>query len=887
MSEQKNIWHSLSCEEVFKKQKTSKKGLSKKEAESRLKTYGPNKLPEKKGATTLGILLSQFKSPLVYILAIAGGLSFALGEATDGTIIAAAVIINTAVGFFEEYKADKSLKEIKKFVSFKAKVIRDGTEKEISSEEIVSGDILVLDAGDKIPADVRLFDVHNFEVAEAALTGESLPIKKNIKELPKNKILAERQNMAYAGTLVLRGRASGIVIHTGEKTEVGKIALMLRELPEEKTPLQESISKLGKQITIFVTSASALIFVLGVLQKKDILEIFITSVAVAVAAIPEGLVIAVTIILILGMGKILKQKALVRKLVAAETLGSVSVICTDKTGTLTEGEMRVADVFCCQKIHSPEKIKKIKCQNCTEILKSGLLCNDAIVQKENDQAIIGDAMDKALLIAGEEAGLNKLELEEKMKRIDEIPFDSSIKYMATLNKLDSKNNILVIKGAPEIILSYASKYKINGKTEALTKEKKKEFEKYLETLAEKGYRVLGFANREVDKKHKKIGNGKSLVKDLVFLGFVTFDDPLRPSTKKAFELTRRAGIRPVMITGDHRTTAVKIAQKLGLSVKDENVITGDELDKMSDDKLREKIKYVNVFARVEPKHKVRIVDAYQANGKVVSMTGDGVNDAPALKSADIGVALGYGTEVAKGASDIILLDNNFQTIVHAVESGRMIFENIKKVVLYLLSSSFAEIILILCSMIFALPLPILPAQILWVNLVEDTFPNIALSFDPGEKEVMNDPPRKKNAHILDKEMKILIFVIGVLTDLVLFGIFYYFWKTTGDLALTRSVVFVGLAIDSLFFVWACRSFRFTIFHKNPLSNKFLIFSTVFGFAMLIVALYIPFFQNLLKTVPLGLFEWGMLVAFGILNIVLIEIVKYVFIIEEKHKKLFK
>ncbi|MEA3272260.1 MAG: HAD-IC family P-type ATPase [Patescibacteria group bacterium] len=887
MKPRTTTWHNLSCEKVFWTLKTDKKGISEKEAKLRLKKYGPNKLPEKKGATIIGLFISQFKSPLVYILAIAGIISFVVGERVDSAIIFAAVAINTLVGFFEEYRADKSLKALKKIVSYKAKVLRNGVQKEISAVEIVPGDIIILDAGDKIPADARLFEEHNFEVGEAALTGESSPVKKSLKALPENKILAERVNMVYAGTLAFRGRAKAIVVQTGKETEVGKIASMLREFKEEKTPLQESISRLARKLTYIIAVISLIIFALGIFEKKDFLEIFITTIAVAVAAIPEGLLISVTIILILGMKKILKDKAMVRKLVAAETLGSVSIICTDKTGTLTEGEMRVVGVHCCGKMTPLNEIASSKeCSTCLEVLRAGLFCNDATfhLDKENgNQDIVGDPIEKALLLAGNETGLNKKDLNKKMPRVDEIPFDSAVKYMATLNKLDSGKNTVFVKGAPELILSLSKNQKVNGKTKELDQKERKNIEKGLDKLALQGYRVLGFGFREVDKKERFSGND-GLVKNLTFLGFVVFDDPLRPGTRESFNLAKQAGVRPVIVTGDHKFTAIKIANQLGLPTKEKNVLTAEDLENMSDDELRKRIKGIDVFARVEPRHKVRIVAAYQAKGEVVAMTGDGVNDAPALKAADIGVAVGYGTEVAKGAADMVLLDNNFKTIVRAVEQGRMIYENIKKVVLYLLSDSFSEIILILGSLVFFLPLPILPAQILWVNLIEDTLPNIALAFDPGEKEVMNEKPRKRGVSILDKEMKTLIFIIGIFTDIILFGMFYYFWKTSGNLEYTRSIVFAGLAVNSLFYVWACRSFRFTIWHKNPFANKFLIFSTIFGFLMLFIALYVPFFQNVLRTVPLGVFEWSVLVVFGILNIFLIEIVKYVFILRRKKIK---
>lgn len=885
----KYVWHNLNVEKVLDLLKSGKEGLSSKEVARRRRDYGANKITRIKAPAGFKIFFAQFKSPLVYILAGAALISFLLKDGIDGVIISAAVLLNTVVGFIEEYRADRSLRALQKIISYRVKVLRNGAEKEIDTDELVPGDVVFLDIGDKIPADGRLIEAHNLEVSEAILTGESMPVKKSIRLVPVNAPLADRTDMIFAGTAVARGRAMAVITEIGARTEIGKIASMLKEIPEGQTPFQNEISKLGKIITYVVTAICVFLFILGIAEQRGVLEVFNTAVAVAVAAIPESLVISVTIVLVIGMKKILKEKALVRKIVAAETLGSVSVICTDKTGTLTEGEMRVVGITWGEEFvnlnqiisrSATEKAKK----KYYDIMRVGLLCNDAVIEEteSGDQKVLGDAVEKALLIAGQEAGLNKKSLEENFPRIDEIPFDSTLKYMATLHDGGQKENLLFVKGAAELVLSSSKKIKTNGKTTVLGSAERKKMENLLEELAKKGYRVLGFAFREYNKKTNKFQNGNGLVKDLTFLGFVCFDDPLRAGVKETIDIARKAGIRTIIVTGDHPLTAKRIALKLGLPSAAKNILTAENLEEMNDDDLRVAVQGISVFARVEPRHKVRIVDALKANGAVVAMTGDGVNDAPALKSADIGIAVGFGAEVAKDASDIVLLDNNFKTIVSAVEKGRVIYDNIKKVVLYLLKDGFTEIIIIFGSMIAGLPLPLLPAQILWVNLIEDTLPTIALTMDPGDSGLMSEPPRKKNSSILDSQMKIMIFIIGIFTDILLFGMFWYFWDITKDIDYVRTIIFVGLGVNSLLVVWSCRSMRYSIFQKNPFENKFLFGAVAIGFLMFFVALYTPFFQNVLRTVPLGLFEWGVILSLGLINVLLIEIVKYGYMLRNRH-----
>ncbi len=892
MGEYKDIVpHSKKVAEVLKLLKTKESGLSMAEAEKRLKKYGPNRLPSEKRLSALQIFFSQLKSPLIYILLIASGLSLLLREYVDMSVILAAVVLNTIIGFLQEYKAEKAITHLKNMVEFKARVMRGGQEMEIKADELTPGDIIFIQAGDKIQADARLLKVNNFQVNEASLTGESLPITKHTKPLEAGTVLADRKNMVFMGTVATRGKAAAVVCATGSNTHLGEIASMVKAVEEDKTPLQHKLAVFSKWLSVIVALISVLIVVEGLIKKRDLFEIIITAVAVAVAAIPEGLIIAVTVILVIGMQKILKRKSLVRRLVAAETLGSTSVICTDKTGTLTEGIMQVANIVTCKKdmaMHGKCALKLKENESRLTALRIGLLNNNAVIENPQDEladwVILGDGTERALLMAAVHAGMDKKKTEELMPRLHEIPFVEEYKYMATLHK-NGKGNVIYLKGAPEKIMEMCSYYDMDGCAAKADKSAMSKIKKEYEKLTEKGLRVLALAYKNVSANKKSITDED--LKKMVFVGFMGLKDPLRKEAKETIAKCMSAGIRPVMVTGDHKLTAKAIYGELGLKVSDENILEGRELDKMSDAELEKIIKKIDIFARVEPKHKLRIVDAWQAKGEVVGMTGDGVNDAPALKSADIGIALGSGTDVAKETASLILMDDNFSTIVAAVEQGRVIFDNIRKVVLYLLSDSFSEVIIVMTSLFLGFPLPVTAAQILWVNLVEDGLPNFALAFEPGEPEVMDDPPRAKGEPLLDKEMKFLIFIIGIVTDFILVVLFIWLWKTTGNIVYTRTMVFAGLAMDSLFFIFSCRSLNRTIWHKNPFSNRFLILSTVVGLLMLNLAIYVPFFQKILATVPLGAHDWAILCLIGILNIAMIEVSKWFFIVEKKHHKLLK
>lgn len=863
-------------------------GLSSLEVKKRREKYGLNRLPEAKPPSMLSIFLKQFNNFFVYILLIAAFIAFLLNEYIDAGVILLALFMNVFLGFFQEAKTQKTILALKKIVTITTKVLRDGKIKTIDAQELVPGDIIFIDAGDKIPADARLLSNLSFQVNEAVLTGESFPSKKEAKKILAEKTpLADRENMVYMGTVAISGKAQALVTDIGIHTEIGKIAKLLKETPKEETPLQGRIKKLSLQIAFAILIALLIIIALGLFQGIPLTRMFIYAVAIAIGAIPEGLILTITFILALAMQRILKRKALVRELLATETLGSTMVICTDKTGTITSGEMTVEEVITAKKRYSKRLLSKGENEDLAALLKIGVLCNDVYFENVSGPPekwkISGDPTEKALVLAAAKIGQKKQDLEKNLEQIDEIPFDSYLKYMATAYK-DKKNGKIKIfvKGATERLLSESNFLYDRGQIKNLSLADKQYFIRLNEDLSKKAYRVISCAAKEIEAS-KKLDLKKEVQSDLIFYGIVGIRDPIRPNVKDAIRLCQNAGIEVKMITGDHKLTAQAIGKEIGIKASLDQILSGEDMDFMEPEQLELRIPKTKIFARVAPKHKLQIVDILQAQKKIVAMTGDGVNDAPALKSANIGIAMGTGTEVAKEASDIILLDNNFKTIEKTVEEGRSIFDNIRKVTTYLFSGSFTEIILIGGSILLGLPLPLLPAQILWINIVEDSLPAFALASTPKEEDVMKYPPRKVEEPILDKQSKILVFFVGILTSLVLFGIFYYFWQITQNIPYVRSIVFVGLGIDSVLFIFSYQSLRFTIFHKNPLTNKFLVASSLFGLIMICLAIYLPPLQIVFKTVPLGLKEWLILLGFGVLNIVLIEITKLIFIIQRKNK----
>lgn len=857
------VWHALTIKKIFQELKTGENGLSLDEAISRQKKYGRNQLPRAKRAPGLRIFWNQFKNPLIFILIIAAFVALALKEFVDSGVILAAIFINTLVGFIQENKSEKTLEKLNKMVKYYAKVIRQNEEHLIDGEELVPGDIIVIEAGDIVPADARLITAHNLQVVEAALTGESLPSNKKVGILTEEVSLADRENMIYMSTIVARGKTQAVVTTTGSKTEIGQIAVLIKETGETQTPLQKKMADLAMIIGLIVAGACLALFLVGLLVGRPFFEMLLTAVAVAVAGIPEGLVIAVTVCLAIGMQKILKKKALVKKLVAAETLGSTTVIASDKTGTLTEGKMSIAHIL-------PKEEK-----NKEKILKICLLCNNVIIENPRDElkewVMNGDTTEAALLLGAVQAGMEREKIVQEFSRLDEIPFESETMYMATLHEIQNQRtkNLILVKGAPERILNFCD----------LTPEENKKIKAEVEELTHKGLRVLAFAQKEISPEIKNLEEDK--LARLDYLGLVALKDPLRPEAKQTIEECRRAGIRPIIMTGDHRLTAQVIGEEIGL-IKNKNILEAEDIDKFSDEELKEAVKRNDIFARIEPRHKIRIVNALRANKEVVAMTGDGVNDAPAIKAADIGVALGSGSEVTKEAADIVLLDDNFKTIVGAVEEGRTIFDNIKKIIVYLFCDSFSEVILIGTAIILGWPLPVLAAQILWVNIIEDSLPAMALTYEKSEPDILIEKPRGHSVPIFDSEMKFLVFIIGILTDLILLGLFWYLLNYTNyDLNHIRTIIFVGLGIDSLFFVYSCKSLKRNIWQYNLFNNWFLNLSVFFGLAMLIFAIYSPFLQKFLRTVPLGLADWLILIGLGLMNVILIELGKSIFIFKRK------
>jgi len=888
------LWHNLTVQQTLRELKSSVLGLTNVEVNKLKIKFGENILPHKKPLSKLEIVINQFKSVLSYVLIIAGLISLGLGEVIDAGVIFTAVFINVIVGYIQENKAHNALEKLRQLVSPKAKVIREGVEQLISAKELAPGDIIVVEPGDKIPADARLIEGQDLETIEAALTGEPQTVEKGAEILAQGTILAERSNMLYMGTAVSRGRGKAVVVGTGLQTQLGKIAQLVRDVKEEPTPLQKKLNRFSRNLSIFILCLSAVLFFTGILRGNDILVMFNTAVAVAVAAIPEGLVVAVTVILAIGMQRILKKQALVRKLVAAETLGSTTVICTDKTGTLTEGEMRVVEI-----VTSSQKIEvmtglpqatKVGLEEAISLIECGLICNDAAVQQTGadlrDWQVLGSGTERALVLAGAQMGVNYTEVLTKHPRLDEILFDSSIKYMATLNA-GGPNNIIFFKGAPELILNAATKVLVSNHEEKIYQSGRKELKDKYEKLSKAGLRVLALGYKNIDKTIVKLIGLDEVLSEIVLIGFVGIKDPLRPDVKETLAATAASGLRTVIITGDNKLTARSIAKELALAIDDENILEGEQLAKMDDQELEKQVKKIKIYARVTPQDKLRIVQAWQKRGEVVAMTGDGINDAPALKRADIGIALGSGTDVAKETASLVLLNNHFKTILAAVEQGRIIYDNIKKVVLYLLSDSFSEIIIIFGSLLTGLPLPLWPTQILWINLVTDGLPNVALTVEPGETEVMRESPQERNKPILDPERRLLIGTISLITGITSLGLFYYFWKIIGNLDLARSVVFAALGIDSLLYVFSCRTLRHSIFHYHFFKNRYLLLAVLAGAILQVSAFYVPILQKILKTVPLGWSEWSIILAVNAFVILVIEVIKFIFIARHKAHSVYR
>lgn len=843
-------WHTMSVESVLETLETNKKGITHIDADGRLKHYGPNKLRERERRTALIIFYEQFKSILVLLLVFATLLSVYLGLYLDAAVIGVIIVLNAFLGLWQEYKAERAIEALKKLTVSKITVLRDGTHHEISVEKLVPGDIIILEEGNKVPADIRLFEVSNLKINESELTGESVPVVKDIKTL-KDVVLADRKNMAFMGTVISYGRGMGIVVATGMSTEIGKIAKLVEER-EEPTPLQRKLQHFGKDIGVFVLILAIFIFLLGILKEEKIIDMILTSISLAVAAVPEGLPAVVTLTLTLGTQKMLKRKAVVKRLAAVEALGSVTVICADKTGTMTTNEMTVEKLWCSGKTINVTGVgfepkgeflisgKKIdyKEDECLDLLlKISKMCNDSILKDGARWSIIGDPTEGALKVLAKKA-----HIEEDYRRIKEIPFSSERKIMTTIHEYKG-DYFAYSKGAPEFILKHCNKIYPN---KSLSSKEKDKIVKIIHGLADDGLRVLGFAYKKLGSKYSI----SSVESEMIFIGLAGMMDPPRKETKSAIKLCKEAGIKIIMLTGDHPITAKAVASQIGL---EGNVITGDRLDDLTEGELESIIEEDTIFARVSPQHKLRIVEALKNKKHIVAVTGDGVNDAPALKKADIGVAMGIkGTDVAKESSDIILLDDNFNTIVAAIEEGRRIYDNIKKFIRFLLSANFNEMFAVTSAIFLGLPIPFLPTQILWINLVTDGLPALSLGLDSDEKDIMKRKPRNPKEAIIHSSFLFIIItgIIGFIATLVAFVT-----ELPSGLEKARTMAFTTTIMFQLFFVFNCRSEKKSVFRNNPFTNKKLIASVAFSILLQLVILYVPFLQILFQTVPLGLYDW--------------------------------
>ena len=909
------LWYQLSPEAVITElDSDGQTGLSAAVAAQRLAEHGPNELKEKPRATLMERIIAQFKDFLILILIAASVVSAFIGEVTDALVIIAIVVINAVLGVVQESKAEKALEALKKMAAPNSKVLRDGEIVIIPSHELVVGDVVMLEAGDYIPADVRIIESVNLKVEEAALTGESVPVDKEAQSITQEVPLGERHNMGFMSTVATYGRGKAIVVKTGMQTEIGRIAEMIQSFEEQETPLQKKLEEFGKVLGILCLVVCAFVFVLGIyngyrdgtLDAHEIQLMFMTAISLAVAAIPEGLPAVVTIVLAIGMQRMVKKNSIVKKLHAVETLGSTTVICSDKTGTLTQNQMTVVKVFADNRLfevsgegYNPEgtylldgaPVNTGAQPGLDLLLRGSALCNDARL-KPGDTAkswkITGDPTEGALMVAAAKGGYHTEEVNAKYPRIQEIPFDSGRKMMTTFHQEADGKIIAFVKGAPDILLDKCPRYMANGQEAALSDSVRADILAANSQMAKMALRVLAVGYRKFDVLPGSL-KPEEIEQDLTFAGLLGMIDPPRPEAREAVKVCAAAGIRPIMITGDYRDTALAVAMDIGIAKGEHQVCTGHELDGMSPEDLRQVVTHTNVFARVSPQHKVAIVEALQANNEIAAMTGDGVNDAPALKKADIGVAMGItGTDVTKETADMVLTDDNFASIVSAVEEGRVIFANIRKFVFFLLSCNLAEIFVIFFAMLLGWPIPLLPIQLLWLNLVTDAFPALALGMEKAEPGIMAVDPRDPTEPLLNKNMKIMIGIQSSVLTFAVLGAYYYGLslnninveqyilmggEKAGELLIgPRTYAFATMISAELLRAYTTRSEHYSVFRIGLFSNKFMNIGVGFSFFLLFLSLYGPL-HVIFKTFEPTFQDWAVIGGFAVLPFLAGEIGK--------------
>lgn len=897
------MYYDQEISSVFEELKTSEEGLSSGEAEKRLEEYGKNELKEKEKVSVFRLFLSQFKSMLIFILIVASIVSALLGEAIDAVVILFTVFLAGILGFVQEYRAEKAIELLKSLTSPEAAVMRNGTEKKIPSTELVPGDIILLQTGDRIPADARIIKEFNLKVDESSLTGESVPVQKIANALPADTSGADRKNMAYAGTAVAYGRGRGVVTATGMKTSFGELAGLLGTIERSRTPLQESLDKFGRWIGGATLVIVAFVAVLGVFSGFPPLDMFLWGVALAVAAIPEALPAVVTVGLGLGVRRMVKKNALVRKLPSVETLGSTNVICSDKTGTLTQNKMTVEKIYVNGQLlqvtgngYNPEgKFLKGASEvpeddtHLRILLLGAALCNDSNLYKEEDGwKITGDPTEAALVVAAAKAGFEKSEIDQKYPRLGEIPFSSESKKMTTFNKLENNPGsfpgsevVAFSKGAPEVILSSCTKIFLNGEMKTLTPEQKQEISEQVKELADQALRVMAFSFHPLEEGFSsgKVSSweipAEEVEEDMVFSGLIGMRDPPREEVKAAIKICEDAGIKTVMITGDHKVTAAAIARELRILKENDLTLTGTELDSLEDGEFENKVERISVYSRVYPIHKLRVVEALKKKGYVVAMTGDGVNDAPALKAADMGIAMGItGTDVSKEASSMILTDDNFASIVSAVEEGRNIFKNIKNFITYGLTAHIGEVLIVLIAILGWQILPLLAVQILWINLITDGLPPMALSVEPPDRGLMKQKPRNVEEGLITRREIITGLGLGGLIATQALIVLVWALDSGVPLSKLQTMIFTLVVFSEMFNAFNWRSDRYSIFSLGLFTNKALVFAVLTTVILQLLVVYTPFLQFAFRTVPLSLSELGIITALASTTLISMEIVKY-------------
>ncbi|EKE03853.1 MAG: hypothetical protein ACD_20C00137G0008 [uncultured bacterium] len=870
-------YYKKAIDETFIELDTSYRGISDEEAQNRLKIYGTNSLEEKEEHPLWKLILHQFTSPLIYILLFAAVFTLLIQHYIDTIVIIVIVILNAIVGFFQEYKAEKAMQALKKLVTQKAFVVRNCKEDRINATDIVPGDIVTLSAGYKVPADVRLFEAKELEIDESMFTGESLPVYKKIEVIDRENLpVADQKNMAFMGTVITNGRGKGVIVRTGEKTELGKISRQVKTTTKEYSPIQRKFADLSRKIGVASFGLALLVVIIGLIQGITLYEIVLFAITMTVAVIPEGLPIVATITLAVGLKKMADKNAILRKLIAVETLGSCNYICSDKTGTITENKMTVVKAYANGKefeftgvgydpagevLHNGQKIEED--EELCKLLLTGLLCNSSDLYKENEEwQIKGDPTEAALIVSAMKYGINIEEKEYKYKLVDEIPFSSKRQYMAIMYQ-EGDECVIFVKGAPEQILDFS---KDNYK---------KEYSDQYINMAQKGLRALGFGIKRIRACPEEVNLEKESTTDLELVGFQGIIDPPRESAVEAIKGTKRAGIKTVMITGDHKLTATTIAKQIGIYKDGDMVITGQEIDENGKEFLDKNVEKISVYARVSPHHKLEIIEALQNKGNVVAVTGDGINDAPALKKANIGVAMGkIGTDVAKEASDMVLKDDNFASIFEAVKVGRIIFDNIRKVTFFLVPTGIGIALAVIFSLIFNLPLPFLATQVLWVNLVTNGLQDVALAYEPGEKDIEKQPPRNPKENIINKLLFNRIIVIALVIAAGTLLLYWYELQRDVSLTYARTTALNTIVFFQFFQVWNSRSFRKSVFRMNPFTNSFLFVSlTIAVLAQIAVITFKPL-QFVFHTTELSLTTWIITILVASIVVLVVEIDKF-------------